>query len=64
MKNTSVNLYSTLPTVRSLLQREVHWDFAPLFLILPGDNVICGSYDCRLAWFDLDLSTKPYKMLR
>ncbi|KAM9737364.1 ribosome biogenesis protein bop1 [Menidia menidia] len=29
-----------------------------------GDHVICGSYDCRLAWFDLDLSTKPYKMLR
>ncbi|CAB1320468.1 unnamed protein product [Coregonus sp. 'balchen'] len=29
-----------------------------------GDNLICGSYDCRLAWFDLDLSTKPYKMLR
>ncbi|GAA6072523.1 ribosome biogenesis protein bop1, partial [Tachysurus ichikawai] len=28
------------------------------------DNVICGSYDCRLAWFDLDLSTKPYKVLR
>ncbi|XP_061429307.1 LOW QUALITY PROTEIN: ribosome biogenesis protein BOP1 [Lethenteron reissneri] len=29
-----------------------------------GDNVICGSYDRRLAWFDLDLSTKPYKVLR
>ncbi|XP_077362292.1 ribosome biogenesis protein bop1 [Festucalex cinctus] len=29
-----------------------------------GDHVICGSYDCRLAWFDLDLSAKPYKMLR
>ncbi|XP_062846345.1 ribosome biogenesis protein bop1 [Trichomycterus rosablanca] len=29
-----------------------------------GDNVVCGSYDCRLAWFDLDLSTKPYKVLR
>lgn len=29
-----------------------------------GDNVICGSYDSRLAWFDLDLSTKPYKVLR
>ncbi|XP_029448153.1 ribosome biogenesis protein BOP1 [Rhinatrema bivittatum] len=29
-----------------------------------GDNVICGSYDSKLAWFDLDLSTKPYKMLR
>ncbi|XP_051246682.1 ribosome biogenesis protein bop1 [Dicentrarchus labrax] len=29
-----------------------------------GDHVVCGSYDCRLSWFDLDLSTKPYKMLR
>uniref|UniRef100_A0AAV2K257 Ribosome biogenesis protein BOP1-like protein n=1 Tax=Knipowitschia caucasica TaxID=637954 RepID=A0AAV2K257_KNICA len=29
-----------------------------------GDHVICGSYDCRLSWFDLDLSTKPYKTLR
>uniref|UniRef100_UPI0037E89923 ribosome biogenesis protein bop1 n=1 Tax=Semicossyphus pulcher TaxID=241346 RepID=UPI0037E89923 len=29
-----------------------------------GDHVICGSYDCRLSWFDLDLSTKPYRMLR
>lgn len=29
-----------------------------------GDNVICGSYDSRLAWFDLDLSTKPYRVLR
>jgi len=29
-----------------------------------GDNVIVGSYDCRLCWFDLDLSTKPYKIVR
>ncbi|KAI8801552.1 NUC169 domain-containing protein [Cladochytrium replicatum] len=29
-----------------------------------GDNVIVGSYDRRLAWFDLDLSTKPFKTLR
>ncbi|XP_015273998.1 PREDICTED: ribosome biogenesis protein BOP1 [Gekko japonicus] len=29
-----------------------------------GDNLICGSYDSKLAWFDLDLSTKPYRMLR
>ncbi|XP_054164412.1 ribosome biogenesis protein bop1-A-like [Oppia nitens] len=29
-----------------------------------GDNVIVGSYDLRLSWFDLDLSTKPYKTLR
>lgn len=31
---------------------------------LAGDNLICGSYDSKLAWFDLDLSTKPYKVLR
>lgn len=29
-----------------------------------GDNLIVGTYDKRLHWFDLDLSTKPYKTLR
>lgn len=29
-----------------------------------GDNVIIGSFDARLSWFDLDLSSKPYKTLR
>uniref|UniRef100_A0A8D2JG83 Ribosome biogenesis protein BOP1 n=1 Tax=Sciurus vulgaris TaxID=55149 RepID=A0A8D2JG83_SCIVU len=29
-----------------------------------GDNITCGSYDSKLAWFDLDLSTNPYKVLR
>lgn len=29
-----------------------------------GDNIIIGSYDKRLCWFDTDLSTKPYKTLR
>ncbi|XP_006813693.1 ribosome biogenesis protein bop1-A-like, partial [Saccoglossus kowalevskii] len=29
-----------------------------------GDNIIVGSYDCRLSWFDMDLSTKPYQTLR
>jgi ribosome biogenesis protein ERB1 len=33
-------------------------------ILLIGDNVIIGSYDLRLSWFDLDLSTKPYKTLR
>lgn len=28
-----------------------------------GDNVIISSYDCRVCWFDLDLSVKPYKTL-
>ncbi|KAJ3379322.1 Ribosome biogenesis protein 1 [Entophlyctis sp. JEL0112] len=29
-----------------------------------GDNVLIGSYDKRLCWFDVDLSSKPYKSLR
>ena len=29
-----------------------------------GDNVIVGSYDCRLVWHDLDLSVRPYKTMR
>jgi len=29
-----------------------------------GDNLIVGSYDKRLCWFDMDLSSKPYKILR
>ncbi|GFU64545.1 ribosome biogenesis protein bop1 [Trichonephila clavipes] len=29
-----------------------------------GDNIIVGSYDSKLTWYDLELSTKPYKTLR
>jgi len=29
-----------------------------------GDNVCCSSFDRRLSWFDMDLSTKPYKTMR
>ncbi|XP_070575629.1 ribosome biogenesis protein bop1-like [Ptychodera flava] len=29
-----------------------------------GDNLLVGSYDARLSWFDMDLSTKPYQTLR
>lgn len=29
-----------------------------------GDNLILGSYDPRLVWFDTDLSVKPYKTIR
>ncbi|XP_014273878.1 ribosome biogenesis protein BOP1 homolog [Halyomorpha halys] len=28
-----------------------------------GDNVLVGTYDRKVLWFDLDLSTKPYKSL-
>lgn len=29
-----------------------------------GDNVIVGSYDKRLVWHDMDLSDRPYKILK
>lgn len=29
-----------------------------------GDNVLVGSFDHRLCWFDLDSSVKPYQTLR
>jgi len=29
-----------------------------------GDHVIVGSYDRRVVWFDLDLSSAPYKTLK
>ncbi|DBA02708.1 TPA: LOW QUALITY PROTEIN: hypothetical protein N0F65_010533 [Lagenidium giganteum] len=29
-----------------------------------GDHLLVGSYDRRLCWFDLDLSSTPYKTLK
>ncbi|XP_063708159.1 ribosome biogenesis protein BOP1 homolog [Culicoides brevitarsis] len=29
-----------------------------------GDNLLVGSYDKKILWFDLDLSTKPYQTLK
>ncbi|PIL36796.1 hypothetical protein GSI_00486 [Ganoderma sinense ZZ0214-1] len=29
-----------------------------------GDHLIVGGYDKKLCWFDLELSDKPYKILR
>ncbi|KAL8116791.1 hypothetical protein AgCh_023085 [Apium graveolens] len=29
-----------------------------------GDNVIVGSREGKLCWFDMDLSSQPYKILR
>lgn len=29
-----------------------------------GDNVLVGTYDKKVMWFDLDLSTYPYQTLR
>ncbi len=44
-----------MPGVRWLSSFDIHPQ---------GDNVITSSYDKRITWHDLDLSTKPYKTLR
>jgi ribosome biogenesis protein ERB1 len=41
----------------------VKW-YSCLALHPQGDNIITGSYDKRLNWFDLDLGDKPYQTLR
>ena len=29
-----------------------------------GDNVIVGSREGKLCWFDMDLSSQPYRILK
>lgn len=45
------------------LQSGVRW-ISSMSVHPGGDNVIIGSYDKKLAWFDTDLSPKPYKTLK
>ena len=49
-------------TVKKLIS-GVKW-YSCLALHPGGDNLITGSYDRKLNWFDLDLSDKPYNTLR
>jgi len=34
------------------------------YWLVGGDNLLVGTYDRKMLWFDLDLSTKPYQTLR
>lgn len=45
------------------LQSGVKW-ISSMDVHPKGDNVIIGSYDRRVCWFDMDLSTRPYRTLR
>jgi ribosome biogenesis protein ERB1 len=50
-------------TLLKTLSPGARW-ISSLDLHPAGDNLLVGSYDRRLLWHDLDLSTKPYKTLR
>lgn len=45
------------------LRPGVRW-IASLDVHAGGDHVLVGSYDKRVTWHDLDLSSAPYKTLR
>ncbi|KAJ2591865.1 Ribosome biogenesis protein erb1, partial [Coemansia sp. RSA 1804] len=49
--------------VKTLLLPGVKW-ISSVDVHPQGDNLIVGSYDRKLAWFDLDLSAKPYRSIR
>ncbi|NXH58905.1 BOP1 protein, partial [Rhabdornis inornatus] len=60
----SVRVYNLLrQELTKKLQSNCQW-ISSMAVHPGGDNVICGSYDSKLAWFDLDLSTRPYRLLR
>uniref|UniRef100_A0A803WGJ9 BOP1 ribosomal biosis factor n=1 Tax=Ficedula albicollis TaxID=59894 RepID=A0A803WGJ9_FICAL len=60
----SVRIYNLLrQELTKKLQSNCQW-ISSMAVHPGGDNVICGSYDSKLAWFDLDLSTRPYRLLR
>ena len=44
-----------IPGIRWISSMDVHPS---------GDHLIVGGYDRKLCWFDLELSDKPYKILR
>ncbi|KAF8639737.1 hypothetical protein AX17_000999 [Amanita inopinata Kibby_2008] len=48
-------LKTFMPGIRWISSMDVHPS---------GDHLIVGGYDRKLCWFDLELSDKPYKVLR
>jgi ribosome biogenesis protein ERB1 len=50
-------------TLLKIMQPGARW-ISSIDVHPGGDNLIVGSYDRRLLWHDMDLSTKPYKTLR
>ncbi|CCM02832.1 uncharacterized protein FIBRA_04944 [Fibroporia radiculosa] len=48
-------LKTLIPGIRWISSMDVHPS---------GDHLIVGGYDRKLCWFDLELSEKPYKILR
>ncbi|RCH85450.1 Ribosome bioproteinsis protein erb1, partial [Rhizopus stolonifer] len=60
----SVRMYDLMQQqLIKTLQTGVRW-VSSIDVHPGGDNVVIGSYDKKVCWFDLDLSARPYKSLR
>ncbi len=61
---TSFCVYQEGITVKSI-KENMFCQFSDwTFSWTAGDNLILGSQESKLAWFDMDLSTKPYKIVK
>ncbi|CBK24584.2 uncharacterized protein [Blastocystis hominis] len=61
---TEVKIYNLVKqTLVNKLRTGVKW-VSSMAIHPCGDNLIVGSFDARLSWFDLDLASTPYKTLR
>ena len=61
---TEVKIYNLVKqTLVNKLKTGVKW-VSSMAIHPSGDNLVVGSYDCRLSWFDLDLASTPFKTLR
>lgn len=57
--------------IYNLIQQELHrklqagakW-ISSMDIHPSGDNLIVGTFDKKVYWFDMDLSSKPYKVLK
>ena len=62
----SVRVYDLLKEPVLLIQKlesGVQW-ISSLDVHPSGEHIIVGSYDHRVVWFDIELSSSPYKTLR
>eukprot|EP01097_Dermamoeba_algensis_P008850 TRINITY_DN6065_c0_g1_i1.p1 TRINITY_DN6065_c0_g1~~TRINITY_DN6065_c0_g1_i1.p1 ORF type:complete len:416 (+),score=90.91 TRINITY_DN6065_c0_g1_i1:742-1989(+) len=61
---THVYIYNLLKQAKlKKLVPPVKW-ISGLAIHPGGDNLIIGSYDKKICWFDLDMGEKPYKTIR
>ena len=61
----TIRIYNlSTQTLLKTLQPGLKWISSMHIHKNSGNHLIVGSYDKRVAWFDLELANRPYKILR